>query len=527
MSDTPYPRGTPRRPLSFTARLVIISLLVLISTAVGAAVTVESYNEINASHVLLAAAGAIACLAGLIYDSTMYALALEVVIFCGALLSELQTHDEDLPHCLAVAAKSSIPLITVAVLSMLVPSFFSTFALILQQPLIIAPLVCVFPMLSFLVAYVLMIKSGEVTWSITLMAVLVGATYTLLMAWYFNRTHKHMNLLDNREMGIAFCTANAFLISLHQQSTTSSSRSSSTTMPVIMPALVGSLVCTIICIALGATADVWHVVGSGQFWMVSLDGALGMAYFVVPSTILGWRFWSIYGDFTHGLLSGAVPTLELDMPMSPTQLATGTLMLMLGITSTLGVAVTRSLCPFGAHLYGRVYCVGWQSSKKVAVCMDWSEGKALLEEFSRLQASINFVVTRENLRQDAEQLQEATKAGHTLMPYTGERKAHVEYQKLFGLAPAWAHGETYPSDILACNKNDTKIALWSNYYTNTVEMESLFSDIESARGGSIICFENVNNVVEVVEEISSKGYSVAPLSEVTKDFEAMTISAED
>lgn len=388
--------------------------------------------------------------------------------------------------------------------------------------MLIAPL-CVFPMLSYMVAYGLILKSGESTWTFTLIGILVIGGYLLLVAWYRNRTHKRMNLLDKREMGIAFCTANAFLISLQQLPSVTSGDVS-----VIMPALVALTVCTMMCAYLGAIADVWHTVGSGQFWMVALDGGLGIFYFIIPGFILGYRSWILYGEVVYDFMHDAAQGLELDMPVSPLQLATSTAMLMLGIVSTVGVTMTRALCPFGAHLYGKIFCIGMQNTRKVSVCMDWSEGKNVLKEFTRIKASINFVVTCEDLKQDVEELQEAIKIGHTLMPYTGERTAHVEYKKVFDKSPEWAHGETYPADILACNKNNTKIVLWSDYYSNTtVKKESVLAGMEDVLGGSIICFENVPNVVEIVEAIASEGYTLAPLSVTTKEFEAMTLAAED
>jgi hypothetical protein len=75
-----YPRGTPRLALGAGPRTAILSLLVLVSTAVASAVVAPSFQEISVFDAVLAAVGAIACLAGLIYDFTMYALALEVVV---------------------------------------------------------------------------------------------------------------------------------------------------------------------------------------------------------------------------------------------------------------------------------------------------------------------------------------------------------------------------------------------------------------------------------------------------------------
>lgn len=75
-----YPRGTPTRPMSRKARLVVTGLLVSISTAGGALLSAKSYTDVHTFDVILALMGSFACLAGVTYDSTMFALALEVVV---------------------------------------------------------------------------------------------------------------------------------------------------------------------------------------------------------------------------------------------------------------------------------------------------------------------------------------------------------------------------------------------------------------------------------------------------------------
>lgn len=505
----PYVRGTPQEPLSFKWRLIIVSLLVLVSAGLATVIShADSPQNVNANAVymsaVLAAAGAMACMTAFIYDSTMHALVLEVVVFGAAFFSE--THS-DVPKALAVAARSSAPVIAVALLSMLVPAFFGILFSMLN-PLVISSLATI-PVLSFALVYVLAVKSGNVTLSTTLIGGLGLAVIFLVVMWYCNRAHKHLNLLDKREMGIAFMTAMALMLSIQPA-----------TPALLLPALLGSTVCTLMCTVLAATADVWNTVGSNQFWMVSLDMAALVLYAAVPATILTWRLWSFYGSVLYGALHDVAQIVPGE-PVDPTL----SLLLLLATASTIGVFYTRSLCPLGAHLFGRVYCCGMQNTKKVAVCMDWSDGKLLLQDFKRLEVLLNFVVTAENLRCESDALQEAVLAGHCLLPYTGERKAHAEYENIFGRTPDWAHGETYPADILACARNGTKIALWSSYCCNSVNMEQLMADMEAALGGSIICLEHVPNVVELVEELTTEGYTVAPLSQVVTEYK-MVLSVE-
>jgi hypothetical protein len=103
------------------------------------------------------------------------------------------------------------------------------------------------------------------------------------------------------------------------------------------------------------------------------------------------------------------------------------------------------------------------------------------------------------------------------MPYTGERKAHIEYEKVFGHPPEWAHGESHPPDILACSKNGTKIVLWSSYVLKAVNKDELKADVDAALGGNVICLEQAANSIEIIEALTKDGYAVAPLSTVLKE----------
>lgn len=236
-------------------------------------------------------------------------------------------------------------------------------------------------------------------------------------------------------------------------------------------------------------------------------------YISIPAILLTWRMWLRFGTLIYEVLHNAAQIVPGDAAEE-----TQSLMLLLATATCFGIFYTKSLCPFGPHLFGRIYCCGMQNTKNVAVCMDWSDGKTLLPELKRLKASCSFVVTCENLKCDSTHLREAAQAGHTILPYTGERKAHVEYEKVFGHPPEWAHGESYPPDILACSKNGTKIVLWSSYALKVVKKDELRADIDAALGGNVICLEQVSNSTEIIEGLTKDGFTVAPLSTVLKEY---------
>jgi hypothetical protein len=123
-----------------------------------------SVQNVTAMTPLLAFAGAMACLVGFIQDASMYALALQVLVFVATFCSELS--NDDLQMDLAVAARSSMPIILVAVLSMIVPSVFSIGSIFLN-PFILSS-ACAVPVVNYMYVYLLLWKSGGVTLATTL-----------------------------------------------------------------------------------------------------------------------------------------------------------------------------------------------------------------------------------------------------------------------------------------------------------------------------------------------------------------------
>ena len=517
MPGRTYQRGTPHEPLSFKWRLTIVSLLLATSAALAAAILHFHHpsQEVTAWEIILAATGAITCFVAFLYDAALYGLALQMVVFGAVFVSEFSTAS-NLPGSLALAARSSMPIVVVATLSMAVPSIFSVLAKILT-PLSLSS-VSAIATLNYGVSYVHLWKSGTVTLFSTLTGGVGLAVLLLIWAWYHYRTHRHMNLTHRREMGIAVSISAALILSIQQMPLPPSHPSLGTVLPV----LLGSTICALICVTMAATSDVWNAVGTNQFWMLCLDMAALSIYSVIPAVLLSWRLWSRFGTQIYDVLHRAAQSVPGETAAND---EIRSLLFLLAVATCFGTFYTKSLCPLGCHLYGRVYCSGMHFTKAVAICMDWADGKALLSGFKRLKASCHFVVTRDQLKVDAGLLQEAVAAGHVVMPYTGERKAHAEYERIWGRSPEWAHGESYPSDVLACAKNDTKIALWSSYVRHSVHAEELAADLEATLGGNVICFEQVPNVVEIIEGITKAGYSVVPLTTVMKEYK-MVLSVE-
>ena len=515
MSGHTYNRGTPHEPLSFKWRFTIVSVLLAACTGVATAILHCHHptQEVTAWEIILAAAGAMTCLIAFVYDAALFGIALQMAVFGAVFSSELNSA-ANLSESLTLAARSSMPILVVATLSITVPSVFGFLATILT-PLSLSS-VSTLVVLKYGVSYAHLWKSGAVTLFSTLSGGVGLVVLLILWAWYHYRTHRHMNLTSRRDMGIAVTISASLILSIQQLP---SSRSS---LDAVLPVLLGSAICTLICIIMAAAADVWNAVGTNQFWMLTLDMTALTVYSIIPAVLLSWRLWVRFGTWIYDTLHHTAQMI----PGETTALDdTRSLLLLLAVASCFGTFYTKSLCPLGCHLFGRVYSSGMHFTKAVAICMDWAEGKAHLAEFQRLKVSCHFVVTRDQLNVDAGLLQEAVTAGHVVLPYTGERKAHVEYERIWGKPPEWSHGESYPADVLACTKNGTKIALWSSYVRHSVHKEELAADLHATLGGNVICLEQVPNVVEIVEGITKAGYSVVPLATVMKEYK-MVLSVE-
>jgi hypothetical protein len=504
--DDRHQRGTPKNPLSTFWRYLIFGVMISISTLVATLILMQEDPQ-NQSLVwtgILAASGSWTCLLAFIYDATVYSIAWQILIFVTIFLVELNAYD-NLPFAISKASEVSLPISAVSLLSMFAPFLFDMIVPILLNPLILSSF-SILPALQFIYYFSLLWKGDGLKLSSGMAGMTGFALCTTLLLWYKNRTHKFINFLPPRDVGIAFVSMVVLLLctqSYHQ---------------MLLPAWIGATLCTLICTMTAAAADVWNTVGTNQFWMVSLDMGALVTYSVIPTVLLLSRVNLKFGTS----ISMLIKFMAEGLPGDAIYEVSSPLFVWLTAISNFGLFYTKSLCPLGAHFYGKIYTSGMPYTKNVSLCIDWCDAKLIYDEIQKMNVLMNFIVSYKDLTEDKSALKAALHAGHIIVPYTGDRKAQDEYRNIFGGPPEWAHGLSYPSDILACSKSNTKIVLWSIQYHKGVTLDELLTDIKSSLGGNVICIENCG-VVETIQAILSAKFSIVPL-DITLKEHRMTLS---
>mmetsp|Transcript_16405 Transcript_16405/g.24185 ORF Transcript_16405/g.24185 Transcript_16405/m.24185 type:complete len:508 (-) Transcript_16405:277-1800(-) len=501
MAKNGYERGTPRGPISNSSRSAILCLIVFFSSLIVVSVAGGEPDVTS-----LSLAGAMASVVGLLYGSRAYGLVWNIIIFVSTYRNEIEK-SQNILQSLLLATQSCLPLLILQMVVKLTPSRLKVSFAQFTNPVLLSALGAVF-LISSGPVFLLLFLEYKVA-PIALLSVFIGFTTILvLILWFRNRSHKFLTLLEREELGVSFLTTIALGASLNEG---------------VLPALIASVITTLLCLSLCATADVWYSVSTGQFWMIALDTVVGGVFILLPATILVNRLNILYGTSIFDTLQSMAKGLNAEYNTSTIdwEMARIGLPLFLGLISIIGNTTIRALCPFAEHLYSIVYTHGQPNTKKIAFCIfDWSNtGKKILSTATaspETKVFFNFIVSNEELLKHASSLKEARAAGHTIIPYTKEQISHTTYNSLFSQTPEWSHGKSYPSDLIACSQRDTKIALWSHYYDSSDKPK--VTDLEEMSGGAIVCLKQpVKSILELLEALTKKGYTVAPMSEVAKE----------
>jgi hypothetical protein len=340
------------------------------------------------------------------------------------------------------------------------------------------------------------------------------STLGLLGLWYYNRSCPNCNLLVDKSqnaMSMAGALGLLAFLQLHLDH-----------LELFLPVLMGALVAVLCCATLTTIADVWNSVGSGQFWMISLDTSTMLLYLVAPTIVLGYRANDKYG--------GTVRTILGDMPVVKnlyfaTPLANTSAVMLMGLTICIGVPLIAMLCPFGAHFFGKVYTTGQAATRKVALCMDWSDDvtEEALQELPTKQV-VTFLVSSQQLRQDSARIQKTVAMGHSVSISSDDAKDLADacqlYQTLLSQTPEWTcPGQLAwsPNLVHVAATLNLKVGLWSHGLTVTgtsltpLQAKSLKTDLEGAMGGTIIYLTGPTSVLPVVRQILTE-YAKSELS---------------
>jgi hypothetical protein len=325
--------------------------------------------------------------------------------------------------------------------------------------------------------------------------------------------------------------------------------------------LIGALFTILITAFFASVADVWYAVGSGQFQMVSLDTAGMMVYFILPATLLYLRFLERYGKRVGEVVKGMVGKLVLEM-FNLQMDGVGkedSLLIILSLTTAFGVPLMNAFCPMGGYLFARAYTHGQPNTKKVALCVKYSDlgdTATLVKSLEENKAVLNILVSDADLRLNAAELTDLAKKGHciALAPVessgfnllhgfipnnTSFENSFDAYKRTMGESASWMIPQSlwsrYPAILRRAHDFGMKVAYWSTLVEvgsklSEEQRDYIVSDVNGKNGGNIIYITSAGGyrkesvpsaVLAIVNAL--EGYSIESLSQVIKDDKTMAL----
>jgi len=344
--------------------------------------------------------------------------------------------------------------------------------------------------------------------------------------------------------------------------------------------LLGSLFVLLVTYAFASVADTWYTVGSGQFQMVSLDTAGMMLFVMCPVVVLHLRFLDKYGDSIASKSAMLKEYLQSTGVLSDGDVYGGdiisfSLVMTLAMITSVGVPLLNALSPVGGYLFSRAYTHGQPNTKKVAMCVNFSDlpkdaGKIvqILNSLEKKKADglttgvLNTFVTLEDLKQFPTELKSMAEKGHAISLAPSEfqgtfcglslfqwnkasreiESARREYSKTFGKEPSWLFSKSadnigrHPSLLRGASDFGMKVAYWSTLVQLTGnrltsdQKRIIGGDCSDKKGGSVIyvTFEqgvspsSISTLLgEVVDLLD--GFNIESLSDVAKDDASMIL----
>eukprot|EP00565_Helicotheca_tamesis_P003964 CAMPEP_0185729456 /NCGR_PEP_ID=MMETSP1171-20130828/5807_1 /TAXON_ID=374046 /ORGANISM="Helicotheca tamensis, Strain CCMP826" /LENGTH=575 /DNA_ID=CAMNT_0028398297 /DNA_START=155 /DNA_END=1882 /DNA_ORIENTATION=- len=542
--------------------------------------------------------GAASAMSGILYsDSSLHAFLFGHAVLISLLITGISAEME-ISEVIPGALKISSPLLIVALCSLISPlgglfSLVSKFHIIHPISILLigsVPLASVLFGCSQLISKLNVSDAGNglnLNLPIHLGTTLsmAFASLTLFYLYIQNRSHKNGDMIvDSKKKGAGVATFFAVMTSTFMAS------QHSETYFAIFPLLVGSLSAILLAAFFASIADVWYPVGTGQFQMISLDSSAILLYVVTPLFVLYFRFLEKHGAFCEEKLilfidyassAGILPTVSSydieDMTMV-------SLLLMLGVVTAVGVPLLNVLCPLGGHIYGRLYTHGQPNTKRIALCVDFSDlfdnkvsmdgRKELWEALNKCKSddegtsSLNVFVTMKDMKQNAALVKELIAAGHfvgigsnndgSLIDIIRWKSVEVSLKESFdefavitGTNPSWFHVGAihsegmHPASFQKAYKLGMRAAMWSVHtFVNRstglsdAEMASIRDGVEQHRGGNFIYVSSLKrskgngSVAEALRQIVTNiqsiendgGYVFESMPAVAKENPGMILS---
>ena len=329
---------------------------------------------------------------------------------------------------------------------------------------------------------------------------LTTGSFSIFHIYFSKRAHKNGDLTfdENKGISILIVICIGFFI------TNSMDESNANDVILYMS---GSLVASSMVASFAFVADTWYTVGTGEFFMVALDAVGIIFYFILPMVILLVRFHEKYREtikeFTHHIMNRCNDTFQaLDVLGGNTNEfdVQQDLVLLMLYATTVGVVLVHNLCPITGHLYGRIFTHGPPNTKKVAICIDFTDYKTVLIKLlnsHHKEITLSISLTLQNLSEDAELIQKLHEAGHDFGIALDDSsdsvslvKTHSLFQKTLGEEPKWCFSKAYHC-YQSAQKLGMQCVLWStslNISASNSSMikEKVFNDLKAKNGGNII-----------------------------------------
>lgn len=412
--------------------------------------------------------------------------------------------------------------------------------------------VCTIPLLSLMLISAEMIVQGE-EYSMTYFpSIMIGVVaFIVNHTYYSKRSHKNGGLAMKTQLGLTVVIAMAVVYFVGSLSHDRDAKK-------VLPFVLGAMLTAELGAFFGFVADFWYAVGTGQFLMVSLDTAGILLYFVSPVIILVIRFFDKYHDgindvTNHFAVQLSAPLQKVDVSTTDIKQLEMLCIVFITLPVVVGIPLIHCLCPVTGHLFGRTYTHGNPNTKKVSICIGFSDYKPILnkllngDKLCLKECSLNIFVTMEDLKNDADAIKKLHQLGHNvgiaLAPnavggYTTMKALCTKYEATVGSKPDWYHTGignkgNLPVNFRAASKLGLRSAMWSTLVDSSKtelsdpDTEAIKTDLDTHGGGSIFYLCKINypekqhasmkTLLSLLDVITQGGFQAASLSQIIQE----------
>ena len=365
------------------------------------------------------------------------------------------------------------------------------------------------------------VKNHEVAY--TLYLTISASSLMIFSTYYSKRSHKNGGLLLPKQLGL-WVFVSLFVLAFMTMSIENYDTEK------LIPFLLGSILVTAFCGAIAFVADNWYAIGTGQFFMLSLDTIGIFVYFILPVLILLVLFFDKYETSIHTLgTSFAVVFSEVLKKVPASQYMINNddeeslqlqkyMLIFMTLPTILGLPLIHNLCPINGHLFARIFTNGRPNTKEAAICVSFNDvswfpiflqdDKGAAGKEIENNKLLNIFVTLEDLMECESCIKHLKDSGHLIgiqladtsslsSASTSIVKTFDLYEKVLGVKPIWwiSHEGRQPDCFMSAMKLEMRSVMWSTLlrYKSDSNDTILETDLLTHNGGSIVYWSNGND----------------------------------